>query len=125
VSVNDPIIQLRGAELLTQLSAQGWRLIAREEAGPEWRIAAIWVIESDWTPQGFRLYLAFLTDPLLPSQVWALSVSSTYPTGAAALADAPLIQLRNVWGKELPGFLDAIAALRAQATASGAESTVE
>lgn len=124
MNVKDPIIRLRGEEILARLSVKGWRLKAREESD-EWRYAALWVIESDWSPQGFQLYFVFLTDPELLNHVWALTVSPTYPIETAALANPPFIRLRNVWETELPGFLNEIEALRTQAATSTTNTTVE
>jgi hypothetical protein len=111
----DPIIQLRGQELLKRLSVQGWHLFAIESSNLDWWVSEVWVIESEWSPKGFYLYLAFLVDPMNDSQVWSLAVLSNYPSDIAAISERPLFRLRNVWEKELPDLLKEIAALRSQA----------
>ena len=49
-------------DLEQRLSGDGWRVVTREQE-PDWWLDELWLVESDWRPQGRRLWTSFLVDP--------------------------------------------------------------
>ena len=51
-------------QLEEKLSSNGWKIVTRDAENLEWWADEQWVIESEWSPQGFRLWLTFVIDPM-------------------------------------------------------------
>jgi hypothetical protein len=109
------------AELAKQLPENGWQVLLVEDSGLEWWADEIWLIESLWSPQGFRLYLTFLVDPMADSQrakgqsVWAVGTSTERPTNRGSAEGKPLLSLGYGWRSHLAEFFTGLAGLRSQA----------
>ncbi len=77
-------MQTQRAELLSQLSENGWR-IASIEQNLEWWADEMWLIESTWSPVGSNAYVTFLVDPQFDGvrrkgeEVWAVMASALKP----------------------------------------------
>jgi hypothetical protein len=108
-------------ELARQLPENGWRLLGVEESSLEWWADEIWLIESVWSPQGFRLYLTFLVDPMADTQrakgqsVWAVGTSTGRPAGRGSAEGKPLLSLGPGWRSRMAEFFDSLAGLRSNA----------
>jgi len=106
-------------QLEEELVRNGWKLVSRKLDDFDWWADEQWVIESRWSPRGFRLFLTFLVDPQYEGSrpkgagVWAIMASEDPPTDH--LIDGPSASLRPGWEKELPGFLVGLGDLRDQA----------
>ncbi len=109
------------AELARQMPENGWRVLAVEDSSLDWWADEIWLLESLWSPQGFRLYLTFLVDPMADSQrakgqaVWAVGTSIERPAGRASAQGQPLLSLGHGWRSHLEEFFAGLSAIRNQA----------
>jgi hypothetical protein len=105
-------------ELAKQLPENGWQVLAVEDSGLEWWADEIWLIESLWSPKGFRLYLTFLVDPIADGQrakgqnVWAVGTSIGRPVDRGNAQGKPLLSLGHGWRAHLAEFFACLAALR-------------
>src|SRR5215203_3419197 len=119
------------AALARQLPENGWQVLAVEDSGLEWWADEIWLIESVWSPQGFRLYLTFLVDPMADSQrakgqsVWAVGTSTVRPVGRRPAEGKPLLSLGHGWRVHLAEFFAMLAGLRNQADESALPASGE
>jgi hypothetical protein len=110
-------------ELAKQLPGNGWQVLVVEDSGLEWWADEIWLIESLWSPQGFRLYLTFLVDPMADSQrakgkgVWAVGTSAVRPLERGFAEGKPLLSLGHGWRSQLAEFFVGLAGLRSRAGA--------
>ncbi|MCA1618870.1 MAG: hypothetical protein LC795_06075 [Acidobacteria bacterium] len=110
-------------ELATQLLENGWQVISVEDYGLEWWADEIWLIESLWSPKGFRLYLTFLVDPMAGGQrtkgqsVWAMGTSIGRPVDRSSAQGNPLLSLGRGWRSHLAEFFAGLSGLRSQAAA--------
>jgi hypothetical protein len=94
--------QLR--QLEAALLEDGWAIVERESSPDEWWLDEVWLLESEWTPRGRRVYLGFLVDPQAPRErtkgehVWAVVAAAGRPTSRHhAERDVPL---RPHWDRE-------------------------
>ena len=119
------------AELAKQLPENGWQILAAEDFGLEWWADEIWLIESVWSPRGFRLYLTFLVDPMADSQrakgqsVWAVGISTVRPMDRRSAEGKPLLSLGHGWRSHLAEFFTGLAGLRNQAEKSALPASGE
>jgi hypothetical protein len=110
------------AELAKQLHENGWQVLAVEDSGLDWWADEIWLIESLWSPRGFRLYLTFLVDPMADSQrakgqgVWAVGTSTVRPVGRGSAEGKPLLSLGGGWRSHLAEFFAGLSVLRGHAS---------
>lgn len=105
-------------ELAERLPRNGWRILSVEDSALEWWADEIWLIESSWSPQGFRLYLTFLVDPMADAQrtkgqsVWAVGTSSERPHDRGSAGGKPLLSLGHNWQAHLAEFLAGLSELQ-------------
>ncbi|HKB01515.1 MAG TPA: hypothetical protein VKD90_04805 [Gemmataceae bacterium] len=110
-------MDVRHSQMIAKLSKQGWRVTTREREDLDWWADEIWVLESEWAPQGFTVYLTWLVDPQWddhrqPGQaVWAVGTSLQRPTGRSEPERSPLMSIKH-WPRDLPEFFTRLAALR-------------
>jgi hypothetical protein len=104
---------VRCADLIRKLSAQGWEVVRRDRDG-EWWADEIWEVESVWAPRGFTAFLTWLREPDDEATVWGLGASLARPTDRLGASAAACISI-NGWPRDVPGFLSALAALRDRA----------
>jgi hypothetical protein len=115
-------------ELAKQLPRHGWQLVNLEDSSLEWWADEIWLIESLWSPQGFRCHLTFLVDPMADAQrvkgqhVWAVGTSIGRPDDRYAAEGKPLLSLGHGWRSQLAEFFAGLSELRNQSTVSASES---
>jgi hypothetical protein len=111
------------AELAKQLPDNGWQVLIVDDSGLEWWADEIWLIESLWSPAGFRLHLTFLVDPMADLQraqgqsVWAVGTSIVRPMDRGTAEGKPLLPLGHGWRSQLAEFFAGLAGLRNQAGA--------
>src|SRR5689334_20551194 len=73
------------SQMIAKLFESGWRMVCRERDDLHWWADEIWVMESEWAPQGFTVYLTCLVDPQLDDHrqhgqaVWAVGTSLHRP----------------------------------------------
>jgi hypothetical protein len=94
------------ADLRKHLEVHGWEVAEIEQPfEDEWWCAELWVIQSVWSPQRVRAYLAFLLDPMGGrDDVWAVYASKERPR-QRPLDDNPCIRLGHGRQRELRAFL--------------------
>jgi hypothetical protein len=115
-------------ELAKQLPRNGWQIVNLEDSSLEWWADEIWLIESLWSPKGFRLYLIFLVDPMADSQrakgqnVWAVGTSIERPDDRQSAEGKPLLSLGHGWRSHLAEFFADLSGLRNQAKVAASES---
>ena len=108
-------------ELAKRLPENGWQVICVEDSSLEWWADEIWLIESAWSPQGSRLYLTFLVDPMADSprakgqSVWAVGTSIVRPMDRRSAEGKPLLSLGHGWRSHVAEFFAGLARLRNQA----------
>lgn len=102
-------------ELRSQLSKHGWEVAEIEQPfEDEWWAAEFWLIESVWSPQGARVYLTFLVDPIGEGRdIWAVHASEERPQ-YRPVDDNPLMSLRHGWKKELRDFIESLHRFRTE-----------
>jgi hypothetical protein len=119
-------MQAQKAELLEQISAQGWSFSESEDWELEWWADEIWLLESIWSPVGSSTYLTFLVDPMVEDwqhrkkgeSVWAVQVSPSKPESRTSPEGSFLISLNQGWRKELPALLKHLSLLREKSKAA-------
>jgi hypothetical protein len=105
-------------ELAEQLPQNGWRVLGVEDSDLQWWADEIWVIESSWSPRGFRLFLTFLVDPAADAQrakgedVWAVGASTEHPHDRGSAEGKPLLSLGHNWQAHLAEFFAGLSELR-------------
>ena len=93
-------------QLEEELTRNGWKLVSRKLDDFDWWADEQWIIESQWSPRGFRLFLTFLVDGQHEGSrpkgigVWAIGASQEPPSDQRI--DGLEAQLRPGWDKELP-----------------------
>ena len=112
-------MQTQRTELLSQLSAHGWRATISEE-DPGWWADEIWLLESEWSPVGGRAYVTFLVDPQFDGDrrkgeaVWAVMASAVKPKSRLQVEGEFTLSFGQGWKKRLPDFFDHLSTLRSQ-----------
>ena len=102
-------------ELLTMLASRGWERTAVESDGPWWWDET-WVVESKWAPEGTRVYMTFLVDPMHEGprkhgeSVLAVAVSRDQLTSAGG-ADLRFYICRG-WREEAKKLLESLEQFR-------------
>ena len=96
------------------LAQAGWSVSRTEQPFEhEWWAAEFWVLESEWSPKGNRVWLTFLTDPMGgPDDVWAVQASATRPVQRPVGGSDPLTKLSTGWQKEMSSFVLALSRFR-------------
>ena len=96
-------------ELRRGLATRGWEVTLIEQPfEEEWWAAEFWVIGSAWRPQGVRVYLTFLVDPMgQGDDVWAVH-ASTERFRQRPLDDTSLLRLGHGWQKTLRTFIESL-----------------
>ena len=111
-------------ELLKKLERNGWAVTRRkgEQDLPAW-FHEIWVLESCWSPYGFRLFLTFLIDPQPgnPNAFWLIGTSLKLPEKSSEANGEPSLRVTPNWINDLPKFVAGLDALRQ----AGAEKSQE
>jgi hypothetical protein len=100
-------------DLLNHLDHEGWAVIRRKRE-QDWWYHEIWVLESRWSPQGFTLFLSFLTDPQPgnPNPFWLIGTSSKPPENRSEAHGEPSLMVTPNWGNDLPQFVADLSSLR-------------
>jgi len=94
-------MQTQRAELLSQLSENGWR-IASIEQNLEWWADEMWLIESTWSPVGSNAYVTFLVDPQFDGvRIDRLNTEDEFT-----------LSLGQGWQKRLPEIIEHLSAIR-------------
>ncbi|HTG92207.1 MAG TPA: hypothetical protein VL866_06455 [Pyrinomonadaceae bacterium] len=112
-------MQAQRTELLNQLPEHGWR-VAKLEENLEWWADEMWVLESEWSPVGSRVYVTFLVDPQFDRQrkkgeaVWAVMASPIKPMSRLQVEGEFTLSLGQSWKKGLPDFFAHLSKLRTQ-----------
>jgi hypothetical protein len=106
-------------EIRKQLIDHGWRIASVEKPfEDEWWTTEIWLIESEWSPQGAHAYLTYLVDPQDDSHapdIWEVRASADRPTTRTVGEDSKLsLYLGHGWLKELRAFIEGLDRLRAE-----------
>jgi len=110
-------MDIRFRQLMAMLSQQGWRIVHREQDDLNWWAAEIWTVESEWSPQGFTVYLTLLVDPFgegpprAGHAIWAVGTCPSRPTGRLEAQGKPSMSI-NHWPREVGQFLQRLAELR-------------
>ena len=116
-------MDVRHSEMIARLFEHGWRVVSRARDDLVWWADEIWTVESEWSPQGFTVYLSWLVDPQWegprpPGQgVWAVGTCLQHP-GSDREAKGHLSMSINHWPRDLPAFLSGLSALRDQGKAN-------
>jgi hypothetical protein len=102
-------------KLQKQLEQNGWS-VTRQKGETDWRawFHEIWVLESQWSPHGFTLFLTFLTDPQ-PGNVnpfCTVGTSWNRPENRFEADGEPCLVVTPNWVEELPHFVAALNGLR-------------
>ena len=111
-------------ELANQLPRNGWHIVNVVDSALEWWADEFWLIESLWSPKGFRLYLTLLVDPMADSQrakgqaVWAVGTTSEHPYDRHFAEGKPLLSLGHGWRSRLAEFFAGLSELRNQSKVS-------
>jgi hypothetical protein len=101
-------------QLEAALQQHGWRVVDRRDKDLGWWADSVWVVESDWSPRGKRIYMTFLVDPMWegprrPGEgVWAMSVSPTVPRSRE---EGRQIALKR-WDDQIQTFIAEMATFR-------------
>jgi hypothetical protein len=102
-------------ELLKQLERNGWS-VTRQKGEPDWRawFHEIWVLDSRWSPHGFTLFLAFLTDPEPgnANPFYIVGTSVKHPENRFEADGEPRLEVTPAWVNELPQFVADLNGLR-------------
>lgn len=105
-------------QLKDKLSENGWKISKIDEKPSKWWADEQWIIKSEWSPQGFTVYLTFLVDPQWDGTrkksegVWAIGASLDLPDDRPSAEGVHLIPIRPQWEKRLPNFITEINGLR-------------
>lgn len=105
-------------DLHKHLEQNGWE-VTRLQGERDYRAwyHEIWALKSRWSPNGFTLYLTFLTDPQpgSPNPYWAIGTSTKLPENSAEALGEPSLSITPRWKDELPEFVSGLNALRQSA----------
>jgi hypothetical protein len=99
--------------LLEELERHGWSVTRRKE-DLEWWAHETWVLESRWSPHGFKLFLTFLTDPQPgnPNPFFKVGSSVKLPENRFEADREPCLRVTPSWLNDLPRFVADVNALR-------------
>src|SRR5262245_22626903 len=109
-------------ELVRRLSDRGWEIAETEIPKSTWWVDEILVLESGWSPVGFRVHLTFLVDPqhegsrVKGEAVWAIGASVDYPANCKAAEEDGLFNFRRKWRERIPEILRILEDLRGRQT---------
>ena len=90
------------SDLLAALRESGWEVMSTETANLDWWADEQWVVESTWSPRGFRLVLSFLVDPNWEGNrrkgqgVWAIGVSGAPNNQGGGTPETVIPMIPNV-----------------------------
>jgi hypothetical protein len=114
-------------KLFDLLPQHGWEVINVEDqlrgsTGPDWFIDELWEVESVWTPNGLKVWITFVVDPMSSKLrerkksegVWAVKAGLQKPTGWGIEPDEAYLTLNAGWEKRLPEFFSRLSDLRKQ-----------
>jgi hypothetical protein len=108
-------------QLIAMLSQHGWQVVHRERDDLDWWADEIWTVESEWSPQGFTVYLTLLVDPLCEGPpraghaIWAVGTCLSKPADRLEAEGKPLMSIKH-WPRDVPQFLQGLAELRNQSS---------
>jgi hypothetical protein len=114
------VMDVRHSHMIAELSQDGWRVVSRERSDLDWWPDEIWMVESEWAPRGFTVFLTWLVDPQWddhrqPGQaVWSVGACLQRPSTRLEAEGEPLMSIKH-WPRELPRLLVALSTLREQA----------
>jgi hypothetical protein len=103
---------------LSRVESFGWQLVKRETYTQLWWADETWVLESTWSPVGYKIHLTFFVDPEWHGNrktgegVWAIKASRNSPTQWQDEEGEILMVLGRGWLKQLPQFVSDLSALR-------------
>ena len=106
-----------------RLAGYGWEIAHKETDTGEWWADEVRTLRSVWRPQDCVIYMAFLVDPMCSGPrkkgqgVWAVNAYRDEPDRLSI----PAMSLGRGWEKELPGFLERLAAVRQAHVPEGGE----
>jgi hypothetical protein len=102
-------------EIRRRLLNHGWEVAEIEQPFEDERWGAeFWLIQSMWSPQGVRVYLTFLVDPMGGrDEIWAVHTAKEHPR-QQPLDGNPLLSLGRGWQKDLQTFLGSLDRFRAE-----------
>lgn len=95
-------------QLIEKLSRFGWRVAEINEEPSPWWADEEWIIESEWSPLGFQLFLTFLVDLESDTnrkkgeQVSAIGAALKKPNDRNQASEQSLIFIKPKWEKRLP-----------------------
>src|ERR1700730_15926069 len=102
-------------KLQKQLERNGWS-VTRQKGEPDGRawFHEIWVLESQWPPHGFTLFLTFLTDPEPgnANPFYMVGTSVNRPENRFEADGEPRLEVTPAWVTALPQFVAALNGLR-------------
>jgi hypothetical protein len=110
-------MDVRHTQMIAKLSEHGWRMAVREREDLDWWVDEIWIVQSEWAPQGFTLYLTWLVDPQWDDQrqpgqaVWAVGTCLERLAGRSEAEGSPLMSIKH-WPRGVPEFLARLGVLR-------------
>lgn len=114
-------------QLEDALTCDGWRIVSRENE-LDWWADEMWLIESQWSPRGFQLFLTFLVDPMWEGPrrkaegVWAIGAATQRPSERREAEGGPLISIGRGWEGRLSDFVASLSAERNAEQQRGADA---
>ena len=109
----------RQTQLTNVLTQDGWSIKEKKVEDLDWWADEQWLIESQWSPVGFQLFLTFLVEPMWTGNrkkgqgIWAIGAAVQRP--ADRWEQDCLVQVNPNWTKHLAEFITRLSALRDQA----------
>jgi hypothetical protein len=115
------------SRILELLPRYGWEVTTVEDhlrgsTAVDWFIDELWEVESIWSPNGLKVWISFVVDPMAPfprkkgQGVWAVKAGLRKPTGRGIADDEVGLILNAGWENRLPEFFSRLADLRNQDT---------
>lgn len=102
-------------DLLRHLARTGWT-VTRRKGEQDWRawFHEIWILESQWPPHGFTLFVTFLSDPQPgnANPFWLIGTSFKIPDNSSEADGEPSLIVTSNWINDLPDYVDGLNALR-------------
>jgi hypothetical protein len=105
-------------KLTDQLEVNGWDLENIHESDLEWWADEIWVLKSQWSPEGVSSFITFLVDPqhsgvrIKGQAVWGVGSSSKFPTSRTEAEANGVISMNEISKAAVEEFLEKIAETR-------------